>query len=217
MYQQAGRRIAFCLTLVVGVTLPLSPAQSATTQDLFRLFTQHIQKQVVADKHAFAETSRCTEAFYKRQRHKSPRPRVEGVTWIPSDQAARLSAAHSAITESDCDTRYPHGLDDVRDAFSRTQSSLSLSLTFYEFALVSDGNDDGEYNATELRDVLRSLDLASDPSLPATTHLAALTDTFDSLHHTVELERLMTSMGRLYDQGYRFTGTDQAELHRVME
>ncbi len=94
---------------------------------------------------------------------------------------------------------------------------LSLSLTFYEFALVSDGNDDKEYNATELLDLLRSLDLASDPSLPATTHLAALMEKFDSLHHDMGLERLMTSMGILYDQGYRFTGTDQAELHRVME
>jgi hypothetical protein len=195
----------------------VSPAQSATTQDLFRLFTQHIQKQVVTDKQAFAETSRCTQLLYKRHRHKPLRPRVEGVTWNPSDHSSRLYAAGPAIVESDCDTLYPRGLEDVREAFGRTQSMLSLSLTFYEFALVSDGNDDKEYNATELLDLLRSLDLASDPSLPATTHLAALMEKFDSLHHDMGLERLMTSMGILYDQGYRFTGTDQAELHRVME
>lgn len=205
---QAGRTILSSLILVVcaGLTLSPAPAQSATAQDLFRLFTQHIRKQVVSDKQAFAEASRCTEWFYKRQKQKPLRPQVEGVAW-----------AHPAASESDCDRLYPRGLDDVRESFSRTQSTLSLSLTFYEFALVSDGNDDGEYNAVELRDVLRSLDLASDPSLPATTHLAALTETFDSLHHTVGLDQLMAGMGRLYDQGYRFTDTDQAELHRVME
>lgn len=215
---QAGRRIVSSLILVVCAGLPLSPAQSATTQNLFRLFTQHIQKQVLTDKQAFAEASRCTQWFYKRQKQKPLRSQVEGVAWLPSGhRTPRHEVAHLATSESDCTVLYPRGLDDVRESFSRTQSSLSLSLTFYEFALVSDGNDDGEYNATELRDVLRSLDLASDLSLPAATHLAALTETFDSLHHTVGLDRLMTGMGRLYEQGYRFSGTDQAELHRVME
>ena len=212
-----GHSITFLFVLVIGMSLGLPRAQATTTQDLFRLFTQHIRKQVVTDKQAFAEASRCTQWFYKRQKQKPPRPQVEGVVRMPPDQHPRLHVARSAASESDCDTLYPRGLDAVREAFSRTQSTLSLSLTFYEFALVSDGNDDGEYNATELRDVLRSLDLASDQSLPAETHLAALTDAFDSLHRTLGLDRLMASMSRLYDHGYRFTGADQTELHRVME
>ncbi len=200
--------IVSSLILMVCANLILlpAPAQSATAQDLFSLFTQHIRKQVVTDKQAFAEASRCTEWFYQRQRRKPPRPQAEGVAWT-----------QSVTSESDCDRLYPRGLEDVREAFSRSQSVLSVSLTFYEFALVSDGNDDGQYNAAELHDVLQSLDLASDLSLSPAIHLAALTDTFDSLRQTVGLDRLMASMGRLYDQGYRFTSMDQAELHRMME
>lgn len=213
-----GRIAIFLSAVMIAAGLGVDQVQAATTHDLFHLFTQHIRKQVVADKEAFANVSRCTEWFYKRQKQIPLRAPVEGVAWRPADHRyGAHTSTRSADFESDCEGLYPHGLEDAREAFSRTQSFLSLSLTFYEFALVSDGNDDGEYNATELHDVLRSLDLASDPSTPATTHLTALTDTFDSLHRTMGLDRLMTSMGRLYDQGYRFTGPDQGELHRVME
>lgn len=94
---------------------------------------------------------------------------------------------------------------------------LSLSLTFYEFALVGDGDDNSSYNARELHDILVALNLAAEPSLGAAAHLRSLTAHFDSLHEARGMEALMAGMGKLYDQGYRVTTADKAHLNRVME
>ena len=94
---------------------------------------------------------------------------------------------------------------------------MSLSLTFYEFALVGDGDDNGTYSARELQDILVALDLSAEPSLGAASHLLALTSKFDSLHKTRGMEALMAGMSKLYDQGYRVTVQDKARLNRVME
>jgi hypothetical protein len=80
---------------------------------------------------------------------------------------------------------------------------------------VGDRNDDGRYNAAELRDMLESFGLAYDRSRPASAHVTALTSTFDGLHKTGGLERLMKSMGTLYDKGYRLTPHDRATLDQL--
>jgi hypothetical protein len=129
--------------------------------------------------------------------------------------SSRQPDAYLAVQTSDCPARYPDGLKAAREDFSSTQSALSLSLTFYQFALVGDRNDDKRYNAAELQDMLESFGLAYDGSRPASAHVTALTSTFDGLHKTGGLERLMTSMGTLFDKGYRLTPRDRSALDQV--
>ena len=65
--------------------------------------------------------------------------------------------------------------------FAKTQALLSVSLTFYEFALVADRNDDATYSPTELQDLLRSLTLSYHDEEPTPKQVTALTERFDSL------------------------------------
>ncbi|MGQ0812701.1 MAG: hypothetical protein ACT4OO_15955 [Nitrospiraceae bacterium] len=189
---------------------------AAVRDDVFTLFAQHIRRQVDIDKRAFVQASTCTQWFYKRQQHKPSRPPIEGVAWSPAESDQGLFPRR-ILSPSDCDSRYPGGLESVRDDFSQTQSSLSLSLTFYEFALVGDRDDDGTYSEVELRDILRSLDLSADPPVTTAMQAVALNAKFDTVHQARGLDTLMGSMGMLYEQGYRLTAADRAELNRVME
>ena len=184
--------------------------------DVFAQLTQHIKRQADTDKQAFAIASQCMNLFYKQQRHKPAPPAVQQIAWVPSESST-FPAADSEDQEADCRKRYPEGLDAVRKDFQRTQALLSLSLTFYEFALVGDGDDNSLYSARELHDILVALDLAAEPSLGAAAHLRSLTAQFDVLHEARGMEALMTGMGKLYDQGYRVTTADKAHLNRVME
>jgi len=91
-----------------------------------------------------------------------------------------------------------------------------MELEFFKEAkLVGDRNDDERYNAAELQDVLESFGLSYDRSSPASAHVTALTSTFDGLHKTGGLERLMASMGTLYDKGYRLTPKDRTTLDQI--
>ena len=105
----------------------------------------------------------------------------------------------------------------MRQDFHRTQTSLSVSLTFYEFALVGDRDDDARYSGEELGDLFQSLALTYDPTHSVITHAAALTDRFDAWYQSRNLESLMNGMGQLYDKGYRVTPADRAELDRVAQ
>lgn len=207
--------LCFC-----AITLALISSATATARsigiDIFAQLTQHIKRQADTDKQAFAIASQCMNVFYKQQRQKPAPPAVQQIAWIPSEFSA-FPAAESDAQEADCRKRYPEGLDAVRKDFQRTQALLSLSLTFYEFALVGDGDDNSLYSARELHDILVALDLAAEPSLGAAAHLRALTAQFDVLHEARGMEALMTGMGKLYDQGYRVTTADKAHLNRVME
>jgi hypothetical protein len=209
-------RSAFILSLAMSLGILSLAVPSARAEDVFALFTQHIRRQVTIDKQAFAIASTCIQWFYRREQQKPPRPPVQKAAWQRGAQpeADRIDRAFST---ADCESRYPGGLGSVREDFSRTQSSLSLSLTFYEFALVGDRDDDGHYSATELQDVLQALKLAFDPSSTAAAHAAALTATFDTLYKAGGMEGLMAGMGLLYESGYRLTASDQAALNRVME
>lgn len=191
------------------------PADAAPRDEVFRLFTEHIQRQVDSDKAAFAQASACTNWFYRQQQNKTSAPEVQGVRW--SGRPSPNEKVELVLNAADCRRLYPRGLDSVRDDFQRTQSSLSLSLTFYEFALVGDRDDNDQYSQAELRDVLRSLDLTYDASHAEAAQAAALTGRFDNWYRGHHLESLMKSMGQLYDQGYRLSKADRSALDRVMQ
>jgi hypothetical protein len=178
--------------------------------DVFHQFTQHIRRQADADKREFAVASRCMNWLYHREYKKPAPPAVQGITWNGGH-------ATSGSSSQDCEARYPGGLDAVRKDFQRTQTSLSVTLTFYEFALVGDGDDNGVYSSRELQDVLHALGLPPESMQDAVGHVTALTGRFDSIHKSLSLESLMAYMSKLYEQGYRFTAADKANLDRVME
>jgi hypothetical protein len=184
-------------------------ARSALIADngVFPTFTRHIAKQVGIDKEAFAEASTCLSWFYKGAK-KPPPAAAEGIAW------------HEPVflqPELDCPRQYPGGMDTARDDFAKKQALLSVSLTVYEFALVADHNDDQQYNAAELRDLFHSLSLQYDAATPPRAAGATLTARFDQWYRTRDLEEVMKGMSTLYDQGYRMTAHDRAELDRVMK
>ena len=184
-------------------------ARSALIADngVFPTFTRHIAKQVGIDKEAFAEASTCLSWFYKGAKQ-APPAAVQGIAW------------HEPVLlqpERDCPLQYPGGMDTARDDFAKKQALLSVSLTVYEFALVADHNDDQQYNAAELRDLFHSLSLQYDAATPPRAAGATLTARFDQWYQARNLEEVMKGMSTLYDQGYRMTAHDRAELERVMK
>ena len=209
-------RIVALATCLWALCLHAAVAELQNTNGVFVAFTDHIRQQVQTDKQVFLDASTCTEWFYKQRLQKPPRPTVEGVNFHAPGPATE-GILRLAQATSDCRARYPGGLEAAREDFSRSQSSLSLSLTFYEFALVGDRNDDGQYSLTELKDVLESFGLSFDAVLTPSGHLATLNAKFDTVHQAGGLDVLMASMGVLYDNGYRLTVQDRAALNRVME
>ncbi len=172
---------------------------------IFQQFTQHIGRQIHKDKQAFAQANTCVSWFYKAG--KTPSPTVQGIGWNPS---------LSSRTEADCLRNYPSGMDDARDDLAKTQALLSVSLTFYEFALVADRNDDAIYSPIELQDLLRSLTLSYHDGEPTPKQVTALIERFDSWYRSRNMDALMQGMSDLYERGYRMTPSDRVELDRVM-
>lgn len=173
---------------------------------VFPTFTRHIARQVSIDKEAFAQASTCLSWFYKGSK-KPPPAATQGITW-------RLPVLEP---ERDCPRQYPGGMETARDDFAKKQTSLSVSLTVYEFALVADHNDDQQYNTAELQDLFHSLSLAYDAATPPRAAGATLTARFDQWYRTRNLEEVMQGMSTLYERGYRVTAHDRAELDRVMK
>lgn len=184
-------------------------ARAALVADngVFPTFTRHIARQVSIDKEAFAQASTCLSWFYKGSK-KAPPAAAEGIAW-------RLPILLEP--ERDCPRQYPGGMETARDDFAMKQTSLSVSLTVYEFALVADHNDDQQYNTAELQDLFHSLSLAYDAATPPRAAGATLTARFDQWYRTRNLEEVMQGMSTLYEQGYRVTAHDRAELDRVMK
>lgn len=176
--------------------------------EVFHGFTGHIGGQITVDKKEFVEAETCTIWFYRQQYQKPPRPAPEKTTFTQ----ARLHRPAGPGLE--CTDRYP-SLEAARDQFSRTQSALSVSLTFYEFALVGDRNDDGQYNNAELRDMLEAFGMPFEAELASRMYLELLNQKFDGIHKTGGLELLMTGLGTLYDRGYRFSLQDRADLDKI--
>ena len=174
-------------------------------QAIFQQFTQHIGLQIHKDKQAFAQANTCVSWFYKAG--KTPPPTAQGIGWNPTP---------SSQLEVDCLRHYPGGMDEARNDLAKTQALLSVSLTFYEFALVADRNDDAIYSPVELQDLLRSLTLSYHGGEPTPNQVRALTERFDSWYRSRNMDALMQGMSDLYERGYRVTPSDRVELDRVM-
>lgn len=195
-----------CLASWYPVSVSADPDRQGKRSDVFRQFTQHIQRQIELDKTAFAQASGCTNWFY----HQEKRPPAP-----PPAQLISLKLVLQPPSKETCFRAYPRGLESVREDFHRTQTSLSVSLTFYEYALVGDRNDDGRYSREELQDIFPALALTFDPSHSPGAQAASLAGRFDDWYRMRNLEHLMTGMAQLYEKGYRVSPADRVELDRV--
>jgi hypothetical protein len=192
--------------LFIVLIYALLPRNSlAGEQAIFQQFTQHIGLQIHKDKQAFAEANTCVAWFYNVG--KTPPPTVQRIGWSPTP---------SSQVDVDCLRHYPGGMDEARHDLAKTQALLSVSLTFYEFALVADRNDDAIYSPVELQDLLRSLALSYHDGEPTTEEVTALMERFDSWYRSRNMDALMQGMNDLYERGYRVTPSDRVELDRVM-
>ena len=205
LIQRTATRLLAAGLVVTLLPLTLFPGDSSSKENrIFEQFIRHIGKQIHKDKQAFAQASSCMAWFYHKAKTPPP-PTAQGISWQTASQPA-----------VDCPRAYPGGMDEARDDFSKTQSLLSVSLTFYEFALVADRNDDAIYNHTELQDLFRTLALPYDDRDQAQTQVASLMERFDSWYHSRNMDALMQGMNDLYERGYRVTPSDRIELNRVM-
>ena len=204
--QRPEARLFVAGVFLVVIMCALFPGDSSGREStIFQQFTQHIGRQIHRDKQAFAQANNCVSWFYKAK--KTPLPTVQGISWnmTPVSQP-----------EVDCLRHYPSGIDDAREDFAKTQTLLSVSLTFYQFALVADRDDDATYSPTELQDLLRSLTLSYHDEDPTPKQVTALTERFDSWYRSRNMDALMQGMSDLYERGYRVTPSDRVELDRVM-
>ena len=195
--------VGMLLTVLLYALFPGN--SSGRENEIFQQFTQHIGRQIHKDKQAFAQANHCVSWFYKT--NKTPLPAAQGISW---------DATPSSQTEADCFRNYPRGMDDARDDLAKTQASLSVSLTFYEFALVADQNDDATYSPAEVQDLFRSLSLSYHIGDSILMQVSALTERFDNWYQKRNMDALMQGMSDLYERGYRVTPFDRVELDRVM-
>ena len=191
-----GLAIVLCMGGVSGAALG---------NGVFQGFTHHIAQQITRDKVDFAVAESCTSWFYEQMK-KSPgvRPDVKRLSLVAEDDP----------DSHPCAGRYP-GINEARQAFADTQSTLSLSLTFYQLALVADRDDDESYDADELQDMLASLNVELLQGDHPFQLLAKLTGKFDDVREAIEFTTLTDGMQALYTKGYRFTPADQAAMGRV--
>jgi hypothetical protein len=200
------------LVIVVSLSWMMSEPASpfaADTSDVFSTLTRYVARQVETDKVIFVGAQRCTEWFYKQLKQKPSRSQTHTIAFTP------VGADGQSDSSSECRTRYPDGLESARQAFSQAQSALSISLTFYELALVGDRDDNHRYSEEELKDLLGSFKLPFQDTLGATAHVDALTAQFDLARKGNTLEAVMISMGLLYDKGYRLTTGDRIALNTL--
>ena len=198
----ANRSLPFTMPVILAC-LALMPAPAPAATGPFDKVSAHVRRQIAADKQTFAEADRCTIWFYRRQRPHGP-PAATGIAFRLSDEEAR------------CREKYPKGLDEARADFSRTQSALSLSLTFFQLILVGDRNDDHQYSRTELSDLLDSFGPQTSPFDSPEALASALQAKFDLAHRAGDLELVMRCLSYLFEKGYRLTTEDQAALQGVM-
>lgn len=183
-----------------------STAWASPGTDVFQGFTQHIGAQIGKDKREFAIADSCTVYFY-RHLNKKPRPEVERIHFSPLSKTG---------LDLECGKLFPEGLEQARVAFGNTQQRLSLSLTFYQMALVGDGDDNQEYSAQEIQDVLEAFGLPYLDGLPHGGYVIALTGLFESVRKDVQFKFLMEGMQVLMNKGYRFTDADQKSLNQEL-
>lgn len=215
MYLNRKRMAPFMAISLIGVLLSGGLGErgyASTGTEVFRGFTSHISEQIRRDKQDFFEAQSCISWLYDQMGKKpqNPDPRPEKISFYFTTEPK---------DEFNCAIRYPKGLEGLqaaREDFSKTQQSLSFSLTFYEFALVGDRDDDGQYNGGELKDVFESFGMNFEDRLSSDRYLVSLTGKFDHLRGDRELQPLVRSMEVLLEKGYRFTSADQDALNREL-
>jgi hypothetical protein len=185
----------------------LPPAAWASPgTEIFQGLTQHIGAQIGKDKLEFSIADACTVWFYQQMGQK-PRPEVERIHFVPLGQTD---------PDLDCAQRYPEGLEQARQDFGHMQQLLSLSLTFFQMALVGDGDDNLEYSSNEIHDVLDAYRLPFHEGQPLGRYMGDLTGLFDKVRREVQFQFLMEGMQALMDKGYRFTEADQSALNQEL-
>ena len=202
------------LILSALVALSLMPSfvkslEASPGTEVFQGFTQYISDQIGKDKQAFAQADACTAWFYK-QLGKKPPPaaQLEKIHFVP------ISQSDTAV---DCEKRYPNGLEAAREAFGQTQQRLSFSLTFFQMALVSDGDDDHAYSTQEMQDVLVAFGRSYHSGQTVDQYMSQLIGLFERNQLDAQFPVLMASMQSLMDKGYRFTKADQTALNLELE
>ena len=196
--------VAFSLMSALEMSVEASPGT-----EVFQGFTQHIREQIDKDKEVFAQADACTAWFYKQMGRKpQPAAQAEKIHFVP------ISQPDTAV---DCEKRYPNGLESAREAFGQTQQRLSFSLTFFQMALVSDGDDDHAYSTQEMQDVLVAFGRTYRSGQTVDQYMSQLIGLFERNQLEVQFPVLMASMQSLMDKGYRFTKADQTALNLELE
>ncbi len=196
--------------LVLGLlVLAVWSVEASPGSEVFQNFTQYMSMQIVKDKEVFAEADACTAWFYKQMGKKPPpAAQAEKIHYVPIAQSD---------TDIDCAKRYPNGLEEARDAFGRTQQRLSFSLTFFQMALISDGDDDHAYSTQEMQDVLEAFGRTYLAGQSVDQYVSQLVGLFERHRPEMQFPVLMASMQFLMDKGYRLTKADQTALNRELQ
>ncbi len=203
-----SRVFVSCFLALGLLSSPSASAEASPGSDVFQGFTQHISAQIVKDKLAFAEADTCTAWLYKKMGKKPPpAAAVEKIRFVPISQPDPTS---------DCATRYS-GLEEARDAFGQTQQRLSFSLTFFQMALVSDGDDNHAYNTQEMQDVLDAFSRTYHSGQSVDQYVSQLIGMFERNRPAMQFPVLMAGMQTLMDKGYRLTKADQTALNKELE
>ena len=203
-------RLLFSGVIIIGLLgVEGKFAHAAPGTEVFQEFTQHISAQIDKDKSAFAEADTCTAWFYKHSKKKRPPvPEAEKIRFVPMAQSD---------PDADCAKQYPKGLESAREAFGNSQQRLSFSLTFFQMALVSDGDDDHAYSNQEMQDVLDAFGRTYRSGQSVDQYVSQLIGLFDHNRLEMQFPVLMTSMQTLMNKGYRFTKADQTALNQELE
>ncbi len=200
--------------LLLGFFLPVLlaggpvSALASPGAEVFQGFIQHISVQIGKDKQEFSVADTCTMWFYKQLGDEKPEASIDRIRFIPTQGQS---------SDLDCRALYPNGLLSAREAFGQTQQDLSLSLTFYQMALVGDGDDDQAYSPQEIQDVFEAFGVPFQGAQPTGHYLGNLNRLFDSIREGGEFQSLMNGMQVLLAKGYRLTGPDQAALNHELE
>jgi hypothetical protein len=205
-----NNRLVLSALVAIGLLSALEKSVEASPgTEVFQGFTQHISAQIGKDKQAFAQADTCTAWFYKQMGKKPPpAAQLEKIHFVPISQSDAAA---------DCAKRYPNGLEAAREAFGHTQQKLSFSLTFFQMALVSDGDDDHAYNTREMQDVLDAFGRTYRDGQSVDQYVSQLIGLFDRNRPEVQFPVLMGSMQTLMNKGYRFTKADQTALNLELE
>ena len=187
----------------------MNSVEASPGSDVFQGFTQHLSEQIRKDKLAFAEADTCTAWFYKKMGKKPPPAvAVEKIHFVPISQPD---------PHADCATRYPNGLEGARDNFGKTQQRLSFSLTFFQMALVSDGDDNHAYSTQEMQDVLDAFSRTYHSGQSVDQYVSQLIGLFERNRPEMQFPVLMAGMQTLMDKGYRLTKADQTTLNNELK